>query len=179
MWLFDRHKLPASVDAALGRRRGERVLAFARDERTGGYVVATTTRLSALPERPAALGDKPPIEALSRPWHEVAGGAWEPMTETISVSWVDGGRAAQWSLREGGPRFAEVFHDRVASSVIIDAPVELGGRPLGRVAIRRDLATGETLRQVAWSRGSRHDDPAALAFARQLLDDLAEQTGML
>lgn len=178
MGLFDRRRLPGDVDAALGRRRGERVLAFARDDRTDGYVVATTTRLAAVPAGQAIPGDKPPIESLSRPWHEVAGGAWEPMTETISVSWVDGGRAAQWSLREGGPRFAEVFYDRVATSVIIDAPVELGGRTLGRVAIRRDLATGETFRQVAWSRGSRQDDPAAGAYAEELLDDLAEQAGM-
>lgn len=178
MGLFGRRRLPASVDAALGRRRGERVLAFARDERTDGYVVATTTRLSAVPAGASVPGDKPPIQALSRSWHEVAGGAWEPMTETISVSWVDGGRAAQWSLRDGGARFAEVFHDRVASSVIIDAPVDIDGRNLGRVAIRRDLATGDTFRQVAWSRGPRQGDPAADAYAQRLLDDLAEQAGM-
>lgn len=165
-------------DARAGRTRGEQVLAVARDERTDGYVVATTTRLAALPAPAGPPATGPILDRLVRPWHEVAGGAWEPMTATVSVTWVDGGRAAQWTLRAGGERFAQVFYDRVQASVVIDAPVEMSGRTVGRVAIRRDLATGEPLRQVAWGRGAARDDPAAQHYAAVLLDHLAEQAGM-
>ncbi|GAB95135.1 hypothetical protein BJY21_004157 [Kineosphaera limosa] len=187
MGLFGGPKLPADVDAALGRARGERLLAVGRDERTGGYVAATTHRVAALPavQSGVAAGDPaagvepgPRLESVARPWHEVSGGAWEPMTRTISVTWVDGGRAAQWSLREGGERFAAVFYERVAASVVIDAPVELDGRAVGRVAIRRDLATGQPMRQIAWTRGARPTDPHAVAYADLLLEDLAEQAGL-
>ena len=61
---------------------------------------------------------------------------------------------------------------------LIDAPVEIKGRSLGRVAIRRDMRTGDLLRQVTWSRAARHDDEHARAYAQVLLDDLAEQVGL-
>ena len=68
--------------------------------------------------------------------------------------------------------------ERVAERVLIDAPVEIGGRALGRVAIRRDMRTGDLLRQVTWSRAARHDDEHARAYAQVLHDDLAEQVGL-
>ncbi len=164
--------LPAPARDALGVRRGERVLAAACDERTGDYVVATTTKL-------AVVGEDGTLR-LHRPWHEVGAGAWEPQTQTISVTWADGGRAAQWTLAGsgGGERLAEVFYERVATSVLIDAPVEIEERVLGRVAIRRDLESGDLVRQITWSRGVGRDDAGAHHHAEVLLDDLAEQAGL-
>ncbi len=185
-----RDRLPRAVDAALGLASGERVMAWGRDERTQSFVVATTSRLvvvadeatraaaAGLPQQGTASWGDSGATVLARPWHEVEGGAWEPHTATISVSWVDGGRASQWTLRTGGDRFSAVFYERVAASVVVDAPVERDGRPLGRVAIRRDLATGDLLRQTSWGRGVRHDDPATAAAAARLLDTLAEQSGL-
>lgn len=174
-WLRCR-RVPTAVEETLDLVRGERVLAAARDERTGAHVIATTARLAAVPGH----GGPAPARGveLRRPWSDVEGGAWEPRTGTISVTWVAGGRPAQWTLREGGERFAEVFYERVAASLLVDAPLEHEGRPLGRVAIRRDLATGELQRQVSWIRGVRHDDPAVQARAERLLDALGEGVGM-
>lgn len=175
-----RPRLPSHVDELLGRAPGERVMAVARDERTEAFIIATTTRLCVLPpdQAPKPGQFRVPVRPIKRAWHEVASGALEPMTSTISVTWVEGGRASQWTLTSGARRFAEVFHDRVAASVIIDAPVQIDGRTFGRVAIRRNLATGEPLRQEVWSGGGRLD-PVVLDYAERILDDLAEQAGMV
>ncbi len=176
-WLR-RRRVPAEVEGALDLGRGERVLACARDERTDAYVVATTARLAVVPAPDAVSPGSARSVELRRSWSDVEGGAWEPRTGTISVTWVAGGRAAQWTLREGGERFAQVFYERVAASLLIDAPLDHEGRPLGRVAIRRDLATGQLLRQVIWIRGVRRDDAAVQARAERLLDALGEGVGM-
>lgn len=168
------HGLPDVARQALGLGRGDRIMAVAQDQRTSEYVVATTTALAAV------SGDG--VLRMRRPWHEVSAGAWEPQTQTISVTWVDGGRAAQWTLAgagDGGEAFAGAFYERVATSVLIDAPIEIDGKPLGRVAIRRDLGGDDLIRQIMWARGVRRDDPQALAYADLLLTDLAEQVGLV
>lgn len=179
MGLFGGHgSVPRGVRAALELRRGERVMAAARDQRSRDLIVATTTGVCVVGD---GDGGSPPTVRSRRPWHEVSAGAWEPLTQTISVTWVDGGRAAQWTLADSADRgeaFATAFYERVATSVLIDAPIEIEGRPLGRVAIRRDLLSGDLIQQVTWARGSRRDDAHALAYAQVLLDDLAEQVGL-
>lgn len=179
-WFSRRESVPTPVRAALGLGRGERIMAAARDSRSGDHVIATTTEVALVSAGTDASESEARVQ-LQRPWHEVSAGAWEPLTQTISVTWVDGGRASQWTLAESGDQgaaFATAFYERVAASVLIDAPIEVEGRSLGRVAIRRDLRTGDLLRQVTWGRGARHDDAHAQAYAKVLLDDLAEQVGL-
>lgn len=189
-WFSRRDGVPAQVRTVLELGRGERIMGAARDTRSGDHVVATTYDVAlvsagaggAEAAGSGGVGDSGGAQVrLRRPWHEVSAGAWEPLTQTISVTWVDGGRAAQWTLAESadqGAAFATAFYERVAESVLIDAPVEIEGRSLGRVAIRRDMRTGDLLRQVTWSRAARHDDEHARAYAQVLLDDLAEQVGL-
>ena len=178
-WFSRRDGVPAQVRTVLELGRGERIMGAARDTRSGDHVVATTYDVALVS---AGAGGSDDLQVrLRRPWHEVSAGAWEPLTQTISVTWVDGGRAAQWTLAESadqGAAFATAFYERVAASVLIDAPIEIEGRSLGRVAIRRDMRTGDLLRQVTWSRAARHDDEHARAYAQVLLDDLAEQVGL-
>lgn len=187
-WFTRRDGVPKAVRGALDLGRGERIMGAARDTRSGDHVIATTHDVVLVSDGTGSAGGvagaggaSGPQVGLRRPWHDVSAGAWEPLTQTISVTWVDGGRAAQWTLAESsdqGAAFATAFYERVAASVLIDAPIEIEGRSLGRVAIRRDLRTGDLLRQVTWSRGARHDDEHARAYANVLLDDLAEQVGL-
>ena len=172
MGLFSRRGrrgLPPAVTSVLPPGPAGRVLAWGSDPTTGATVVATAARVIVV----AADGTK----HLDRPWLDVSAGSWEPMTRTISVTWVDRSRAAQWTFAEGGQRFSEVFHERVRTSVVLDAPVVLDRVSVGRAAIRRDLATGDLVRQVAWSTRATRDE-AAHAQAQRVVAFLAEQVGL-
>lgn len=175
MGLFDALRpatagLSPTVRAGLAAADTGRVLTWARDTNTGDVVAATTGCV-------VSVGDDGRVH-WARPWSEVLSGSWEPVTETISVTWVDGSRAAQWTFARGGSRFSDVFHDRVAASVLIDAPVVVDGRDMGRVALRRDLMTGELRSQRVRSRGVRADDPEYARAAAAVLDDLTERAGL-
>lgn len=173
-----RGEVSAQVRAAAGLSKGERVLATARDERTGDLLLATSQRVLDVDDH-----DLDAVQVrLARPWHEVDAGSWEPQTATISVTWVNGGRAAQWSLVGGGVEFSEAFYERVAASVLLDAPLDIpdgdGERRVGRVALRRHAATGDIVQQIVWARGAPRTDPALQEYADQVLAALSEQVGL-
>ncbi|GGK61392.1 hypothetical protein [Ornithinimicrobium pekingense] len=162
--------LPGSARPELGR--GEQVLATAREDATGHWLVLTTWRLLERTEDGTTV--------LDRPWHEVDTGSWDPDTWVLSVLFVDGLHGRQWRLQRltGPGRVPEVFRDRTTASVVLTRPVELGARRTARVTVRTDLQSRELREQVLLGRGARDDDrelAAAVLLARQ---ELREQTGM-
>ena len=80
--------LAPAIAAALGLAKGERVLAFAVDDNTGGYVVATTYALAVVTSNLLTSAER----TLRRRWLSVDAGSWEPETATLTVTWADGGR---------------------------------------------------------------------------------------
>lgn len=201
-----RAELPDEVARAVAWGPGDRMLAWARDATTGAYVVASLHSLHHVPASvvgaggpgaaglgaggvgaggdgqaaaaaPAALGASAAAR-WSRPWLDVAAGAWEPKTRTITVTWADGGRPAMWSLADDRVSLPSVLQDRVRASVVLALPVQLGERDLGRVALRKDLATGALVEQVSLRRGSAAKDPEVTAYVETLLADLREQAGL-
>jgi len=184
MGLFDRRagraELPAAVLPALGLVRGERVLAFAVDDNTGGYVIATTYGLAVVSWGGVASTAAAPAARviLRRRWLDVDAGAWEPDTATLTVTWADGGRGAQWSFRGQQTLLPETLRERVQASVVIATRLTLGDRRGGRVAIRQDFATRELIAQTILGRGTRADDPEVQAHVQAALAHLRDQVGL-
>lgn len=184
MKLFGRKhpELPDAVRSALTLTRGDRVMAWDRDATTGAYVVATAHGLSHVPDPDGRAAQAPSAvaaggtRAWSRPWSDVAAGAWAPGPRTLTATWADDGRPSMWSFAGSDVSLASVFHERVQASILITAPVRIGDRDLGHVALRKDLATGALIDQISLKRGVGGVD--VQAYARQLMDDLREQAGL-
>lgn len=160
---------PAVVVAGL--ERDEKVLATAREDEHGHWLVLTTWRLL---ER-TAEGEA----VLDVPWLAVDTGAWDPDAWALSVSFVDGG-SRRWVLqrRTGPGQVPQVFRDRTTASVVLMRQVDLGPRRTARVTIRKDLRTRELHEQVLLGRGARREDRdlmSAVLIARQ---ELRGQVGM-
>jgi hypothetical protein len=195
-----RAELPPAVVVALELARGERVLAFGTDDNTGAYVVATTYALAVVLLAPvtskvvtseivasqagtsegfASTVSKPKAECiLRRRWLSVDAGAWEPETWTLTVTWAEGGRGAQWSFRDQQTRLPETLRERVQASVVIATRLTLGDRRNGRVAIRQDFATRELIPQTILGRYTRADDPEVQAHVQAALAHLRDQVGL-
>ena len=152
--------------------RGEHVLATAREDATGHWLVLTTWRLL---ERTDDGGT-----ALERPWHQVDTGAWDPHTWTLSVTFVDGRQGRQWRLQRltGPGRVPDVFRDRTTASVVLTRAINLGPRRSARVTVRTVLRTRELQEQVLLGRGARADDAELAASILAARQELREQTGM-
>ncbi len=184
MGLFDRRasraEPPAAVVAALELVRGERVLAFGVDDNTGGHVIATTYGLAVVSlDLLAPTAVAPTAEVtLRRRWLAVDAGAWEPETATLTVTWADGGRGAQWSFRDQQTLLPETLRERVQASVVIATRLTLGDRRNGRVAIRQDFATRELIPQTILGRYTRADDPEVQAHVQAALAHLRDQVGL-
>ncbi len=174
MGLFNRKapraELPAAVTKALELAKGERVLAFAIDDFTGAYVIATTYALAVVTST-AEL-------TLRRRWLSVDAGSWEPETETLTVTWADGRRAGQWSFRDQESLLPETLRERVQASVVHSTRLTLGDRRAGRVAIRQDFATRELIAQTILGRHARADDPEVQAHVKAALAHLRDQVGL-
>ncbi|NYJ74280.1 MULTISPECIES: hypothetical protein [Allobranchiibius] len=163
-------KLPDDVRDALDLARGERVLTFARDDNTGAQVVATTYRFVV------ATAD---TVVMQRDWYDVDAGQWDPDTWTLTVTWVDGRHAGQYTFRGQDTRLPETFHERVQASVVLASPLDLPGpRRSGRVVIRKDLRDGRLFEQTVLGRQTPADDPAVLARIDQLTAQLRDQVGL-
>ncbi|MDQ1538663.1 MAG: hypothetical protein QOE58_3056 [Actinomycetota bacterium] len=174
MGLFSRRRskpeLPSAIVAALELAKGERVLAFGVDDNTGGYVVTTNYALAVV---------SPNAErTLRRPWLAVDAGAWEPETETLTVTWADAGRGAQWSFRGQSTLLPETLRERVQASVVLATRLTLGDRRSGRVAIRQDFETRELIQQTILGRYTRSDDPEVQAHVEAALAHLRDQVGL-
>lgn len=162
--------LPDEVKAQLGLVGRERVLAHGHDDNGGAFVAVTTTHLVVAT----------PTEALlRRPWHEVDAGGWQPDTWTLSVTWVDGSKAGQWSFRDQAGVVAETFHERVQASVVRSQPLGLKGPAgTGRVVVRRDLATGALFLQTVLGRRVDSSDPAVQAAIDRVSAGLLDDVGL-
>lgn len=194
MGLFTRNapraELPAPVAKALDLARGERVLAFAMDDNTGAYVVATTYALAVVASAAgasavgasavgaSAAGSSGFERILRRRWLSVDAGAWEPDPPTLTVTWADGRRAGQWSFRDQPTQLPETVRERVQASVVLSTRLTLGDRRTGRVAIRQDFATGELVPQTILGRYARADDPEVQAHVQAALAHLRDQVGL-
>ena len=161
--------LPA-ITAACGLARHERVLAFGIDDNTGGYVVATSFALVVVHQNAERV--------FRRRWLAVDAGSWEPETATLTVTWADGGRGAQWSFRDQPTRLPETLRERVQASVVIARRLNLRDRRNGRVAIRQDFETRELVPQTILGRYTRADDPEVAAHVEAALAHLRDQVGL-
>jgi len=185
-----RAELPAAVAKALETAKGERILAFAVDDNTRAYVVATTYALavvrsvaitSSSVDSDAGTSDAVTSDVertLRRRWLSVDAGAWEPQTATLTVTWADGKRAGQWSFRDQLTLLPETVRERVQASVVISTRLTLGDRRTGRVAIRQDFATRELIPQTILGRHARADDPEVQAHVQAALAHLRDQVGL-
>ena len=167
---ISRARLAPAMRAALELAQGERVLAFAVDDNTGGYVVTTTYALAVV--TPTAE------RTVRRRWLSVDAGSWEPETATLTVTWADGGRPGQWSFRDQRTLLPETLRERVQASVVIATRLTLGDRRAGRVAIRQDFATRELIAQTILGRYGRADDPEVQAHVQAALAHLRDQVGL-
>lgn len=158
------------VTGALELARGEQVLSFAVDDLTGDHVVATTYAIAVV--TPAG------VLAFRRRWLSVNTGVWEPETATLTVTWADDAPRARWSMRDQSTLLPETVRERVQTSVVLSARLNLGDRRSGRVAIRQDLATGELVPQTILGPSTHPDDPDVRAHVLAALAHLRDQVGL-
>ena len=118
------------------------------------------------------------VRTLGRAWLSVDAGSWEPETATLTVTWAEGGRGAQWSFRDQQTPLPETLRERVQASVVIATRLTLGDRRSGRVAIRQDFATRELIVQTILGRYTRADDPEVQAHVEAALAHLRDQVGL-
>ena len=183
--LPSRAELPPAIKAALELAKGERVLAFGVDDNTGGYVVATTFALVVVistavtpTSARSTVATSTAVRTLGRRWLSVDAGSWEPETATLTVTWAEGGRGAQWSFRDQQTPLPETLRERVQASVVIATRLTLGDRRSGRVAIRQDFATRELISQTILGRYTRADDPEVQAHVQAALAHPRDQVGL-
>ncbi len=169
-----RGALTSAQRHTLAPGRGESVLATATDRHTGDLVCATTWRLVVVAPEGDGLGGV----VLDRPWHEVDAGVWDPETTSLSVSFVNGGRAHQWQLGQQPGQLPAALRDRVSASVVLSRVIDVGPRRTARVVIRTVLQTRELVEQVLLGRGARDDDSELVAAVARARDDLRGQVGL-
>lgn len=165
-------EVPAGISRAASQHRREQVLAAARDDDTGHWVLVTTWRLVVVEPEGRVRS--------ARAWHEVDTGAWDLETGVLSITWVDGTRAGQWRLRQRtGPGLVPVaLRERVQSSVVLTRHLDLGPRRNARVVIRTDHESRELLEQVVRGRGVAADDPELEAEILAARAQLRDQVGL-
>lgn len=158
---------PAEVVAA-AVQRGDRLIAATTEGTSGDWVVVTRWQAAVV----APSGEL----RWARPWRDVDAGSWDPESDLLSITWVDGSTAVQWHLPDAlaARPVVDAFWDRVQASVVLLREVDLGGNRTARVAVRKDLRTRELSDQVLWGRGAADDDvelAEAVAVARATLRD--------
>jgi len=171
MGLFDRRRrleLPREVRAAVPLSSGDRVIAWARDEQSGGHVVASTHNL-------AFVGADGSL-AWQRPWHLAASGTWQGDSGLMTVMWVDRTRPAQWLIREPS-LLQQALRERIQASVVLADEFHTQSRRSVRVVIRQDFANGTLLEQVIPGKGADVDDPEVAEEARRRLARLRAEVG--
>lgn len=185
-----RPELPAAIARTIELGKGERVLAFAVDDNTGAHVIATTYALAVFASAGGALVAEASSAGASgattsgverilrRRWLSVDAAAWEPETATLTVTWVDGRRAGQWSFTGQETLLPELVRERVQASVVLSTRLNLGDRRTGRVAIRQDFATRELIPQTILGRYARADDPEVQGHVQAALAHLRDQVGL-
>lgn len=166
-----RPPVPADVAAAVDPADGDRLLAWAANER-GTTVVAGRHRLHVVaPDADGVLRPR-----LDRPWHLVDAGTWSEAGE-LTVTWVDGEPPLRVVLDEPG-MLPETLRERVQASVVLAETVALGPRRNAKVVVRRDLETGSLLSQAVLGKGVRSGDPGVSEEVRIALARVREQVGL-
>lgn len=169
IWPYGGAALPPAAAQQVALGRGERVLAWEQPQDRPGWLVVTTFRLVWV--EPEGRG------GWDRPWHEVAAATWDRESSAMTVTWVQDEPAQRWVL-EGGDRLLSSLRERVQASVVVGASLELADRRTGKVAIRRDLASGALHDQVVLGGTARPDDPQVVAEVTRVLADLHDQVGL-
>ena len=172
MGLFERRRrppLPADTRAAVPLGGTEQVLAWARDEQTGGHVVATTHHLVLVGPDDTLL--------WRRPWHDAESGTWQGDSSLLTVTWVDRGRPAQWRLTEPS-LLQQALRERLQASVVLADEFRTESRRTVRLVIRQDLATGALLEQTIPGRGADLDDSQVAREAAQRMARLRSEVGL-
>jgi hypothetical protein len=161
--------IPEAPRHAVADVRGERVIAWGTDGRTGNAVAAGRAHLYV------ATGEGQVV--LDVPWHLVETGRWDHDDMVLVVSFVDGRPDARWALGDDA-RFTVAFRERVQASVVLSEAVDLGPRRSARVVVRRNLDTGALFGQTILGRGVRRSDPGVEERTRAALARLKEQAGL-
>ena len=164
-----RTELPQPVKDAVALGSGERVLAWAADENTGGFAVATTYHLAFV----SGDGEL----AWQRPWHEAESGTWQGESSLLTVVWVDHRRPTQWLVREPA-MFPQTLRERLQASVVLADEFRTENRRTVRVVVRQNLATGGFVEQIVPGKGADLRDPAVAAEARDRLARLRSEVGL-
>ena len=166
MGLFDRRRradLPTEVRVAVPLRSGDRVIAWAKDEQSGGHVVASTQARLRRPGRVIVWQRRP---------HEAESGTWQSDSGLLTVIWVDHRRPAQWLIREPS-MLQQALRERIQASVVLSDEFRTESRRTVEVVIRQDFATGELLEQVIPGKGAARttlrSPPRQLAGSRASL----------
>jgi hypothetical protein len=172
MSLFERRRrraLPDAVREAVPLGGGERVLAWAHDEDTGGHVVATAHHL-------AFVG---PDDRLvwRRPWHEAESGTWQGESQLLTVVWVDHRDPAQWRVTEPS-LLQQTLRERIQASVVLADEFRTATRRTVRVVLRQDLATGQLVEQTIAGKGADLRDPRVAAEAAEHMARLRMEVGL-
>jgi hypothetical protein len=171
MSLFERRRrraLPHAVREAVELAGGERVLAWARDEDSGGHVVATTHHL-------AFVGPDDRL-AWQRPWHEAESGTWQGESQLLTVIWVDHRHPAQWRVTEPS-LLQQTLRERIQASVVLADEFRTASRRTVRVVLRQDLATGQLVEQTIPGKGADLRDPRVAAEAAEHMARLRSEVG--
>lgn len=172
MPLFEKRRrpaLPVGTRAAVPLQGAEQVLAWGRDEQTGGHVVATTHHL--------VLVGADDTLVWRRPWHEAESGTWQAESSLLTVTWVDRDAPAQWRLTEPS-LLQQTLRERLQASVVLADEFRTANRRTVRVVIRQDLATGALLEQTIPGRGADLGDPQVAREAAQRLARLRSEVGL-
>lgn len=159
---------PGVLRQAVPLGHGEQLLAWAEDAQSGNHVVVTTHDL--------ALVDVDWHLVWRRPFHEVDTATWHPDSDLLTVTWVDGSRPVQWTIRESA-LFKQALRERVQASVVLADEFHTDTRRRVRVVIRQDLATGRLLEQIIGGRGTDLGDPEVRAEAEKRLRVLRSEVG--
>jgi hypothetical protein len=172
MPLFEKRRrpaLPVGTRDAVPLQGAEQVLAWGRDEQTGGHVVATTHHL--------VLVGADDTLVWRRPWHEAESGTWQAESSLLTVTWVDRGAPAQWRLTQPS-LLQQALRERLQASVVLADEFRTANRRTVRVVIRQDLATGALLEQTIPGRGADLGDPQVAREAAQRLARLRSEVGL-
>lgn len=171
-----RPRFPQTAQAALHLARAERVLAF--QQLGEATLVATDHRLVVLEGdgQGATGGDE--VRVLDeRPWHEAENAAWDDESRTLRIRWVDG--APTWGLPVDEPDrdLMTTIRARIQSTLVTAQSSKVGGRTV-RVALRRDLATGDLLMQHQYGQGLRAGDPRVAAAVASMEAAIRDDAGL-
>lgn len=158
--------LPDDVRARLDLTAREKVLAHAR--LTGGWAVATTYGLAVVPDDG---------EGLRRPWTSVGTARLDGETATLTVEWMDAEPTALHLADAAATRFPATLRHCVDASVVHSERVDLPGRTVVQVALRRG-ADGDLFTQVIGPAGVDLDDPATAAAVDAAEHRVREAAGL-